>query len=34
VIHGATGQLTVNGRGVVERELPLATFASGGVRAF
>ncbi len=34
VVRGATGQLTVNRRGVVERELPLATFASGGVRAF
>ena len=34
VVPGATGQLTVNRRGVVERELPLATFASGGVRAF
>jgi hypothetical protein len=30
VIHGATGQLTVNRLGEIERSLPLATFGSGG----
>ena len=33
VIHGATGQLTVNRHGEIERSLPLATFGSGGLRA-
>jgi outer membrane PBP1 activator LpoA protein len=33
VVHGATGRLTVNRRGEIERSLPLATFASGGLRA-
>jgi len=33
VVHGATGRLTVNLRGEIERSLPLATFDSGGLRA-
>ncbi|MHA7817998.1 MAG: penicillin-binding protein activator [Pseudohaliea sp.] len=33
VIHGATGKLTVNPRGEIERDLPLAAFGSGGLRA-
>jgi outer membrane PBP1 activator LpoA protein len=33
VVHGATGWLTVNLRGEIERSLPLASFDSGGLRA-
>ncbi|KGE03247.1 penicillin-binding protein activator [Pseudohaliea rubra] len=33
VLHGATGKLTVNSRGEIERGLPLATFGRGGLRS-
>ncbi len=32
VVHGVTGRLTVNPRGEIERNLPLAIFDSGGLR--